>query len=148
MLQLRLALRRCTFAGGCAESGHWTNPSAIVCEDCAFDATGGHWIKFGTYAVGTFRFDRCRIGSSDGSCGQFVDLSDWRPSGGDRWPGSVAFRNCTVGEGVAALVGCSTIKANGSLKRDNDPTKKLDFVFEGNTVSTGAVERAELPHRR
>ena len=143
-----LTFRRCTFAGGCAESGYWTNPSAIVCEDCAFDATGGHWIKFGTYAVGSFRFDRCRIGSSDGSCGQFVDLSDWRPSGGDRWPGSVEFRNCTVCEGVAALLGCSTIKANGSLKRDNDPTKKLDFVFEGNTLATGAVERAELPHRR
>ena len=140
--------RRCTFAGGSAMSGYWTNPSSISCEDCTFDATGGHWIKFGTYATGTFRFDRCRIGSSDGSCGQFVDLFDWRSSSGDQWPGSIEFRNCTVGEGVAALVGCSTMSANGYLRPGNDPTKKLDFVFEGNTLATGAVERAELPRRR
>ena len=49
---------------------------------------------------------------------------------------------------MAALVGCSTISANGYLKRDNDPTKKLDFVFEGNALAPGAVEQAELPHRR
>ena len=140
--------RRCTIAGGSVWSSWWSNPSSIVCEDCDFDATEERWIKFGTYATGTFRFDRCRIGSSNGACKQFVDLFDWRASGGDQWPGSVEFRNCTAGEGVAALVGCSTIKANGYLKRDADPTKKLDFVFEGNTVSTGAVERAELPHRR
>ena len=140
--------RRCTFAGGSVGNGYWTNPSSIDCEDCVFDATGGHWIKFGTYATGTFRFDRCRIGSSDGSCGQFVDLFDWRSSTGDQWPGSIEFRNCTVGEGVAALVGCSTMSANGYLRPGNDPTKKLDFVFEGNTLATGAVERAELPRRR
>ena len=140
--------RRCTFAGGGAGSGYWTNPSSISCEDCAFDATGGHWIKFGTYATGTFRFDRCRIGSSDGSCGQFVDLFDWRSSSGDQWPGSIEFRNCTVGEGVAALVGCSTISANGYIRPGEGPTKKLDFVFEGNTLAPGAVEKAELPRRR
>ena len=49
---------------------------------------------------------------------------------------------------MAALVGCSTMSANGYLRPGNDPTKKLDFVFEGNTLSDGAVERAELPHRR
>ncbi len=78
----------------------------------------------------------------------FVDLFDWRASEGDKWPGSVAFRNCTAGEGLGALLGCSTIKANGHLGRDKDPTKVLDFVFEGNSLAPGAVERAELPRRR
>ena len=148
LAQASLAFRRCTFRGGSVGSGWWTKPSSIVCEDCEFDATGEHWIKFGTYATGTFRFDRCRIGSSNGACKAFVDLFDWRASEGDKWPGSVAFRNCTAGEGLGALLGCSTIKANGYLGRDKDPTKALDFVFEGNSLAPGAVERAELPHRR
>lgn len=148
LAQASLTFRRCTFRGGSVGSGWWTKPSSIVCEDCEFDATGEHWIKFGTYATGTFRFDRCRIGSSNGACRAFVDLFDWRASEGDKWPGSVAFRNCTAGEGLGALLGCSTIKANGYLGRDKDPTKALDFVFEDNSLAPGAVERAELPRRR
>ena len=142
-----LRFRNCRIKGGSVTSGYWTKPSSVRCEDCEFDATGEQWIKFGTYATGTLRFERCRVAGSNGACKAFVDLFDWRSSEGDAWPGSIEFRGCTVGAGVPALVGCTTIKANGYLKRDADPTKKLDFVFSGNSLPAGAVEKTELPHR-
>lgn len=120
-------------------------PSSFVCEGCDFVATKESFFKTGTYAIGTIRFERCRIKGFDGACKAFVDLFDWRPSEGDAWPGTVEFRECTVGDGVSALVGCTTIKANGYLKPGTGPTKKLAFVFEGNALVPGAVERAGLP---
>ena len=143
-----LAFEGCSFTGGGMTMGWWAAPADIAFRDCTFDATGEQWFKGGAYGVGSFLFERCRFASSNGACRAFVDLFDWRASGGDATPGTVAFRDCTVGEGVGALVGCSMIKVNGYVKPGKDPTKKIDFVFSGNSLAPGAVEQAELPRRR
>ena len=140
-----LKFEDCSFAGGGLNTAYWTMPSSFVYAKCTFDVTEKCYFKTGAYAIGSILLDRYRLSSSNGTCEQFIDIFDYRSSSGDATLGRIEVRNCTVGKGVAAVVGCSTIRARGYLKPNAGPTKKLSFAFAHNKLAPGAVERGELP---
>ena len=140
-----LRFEDCTFTGGELSSGYWSMPGDFVYTKCSFDVTEKHYFRFGAYAIGSILLDECRLSSSNGACEQFVDIFDYRPSGGDATPGRIEARDCTVGKGVAMIVGCSAARVRGYLRPGAGPTKKLAFSFARNKLAPGAVECGELP---
>jgi hypothetical protein len=138
----------CPFTGCTFDSGYWTSPSDIVFKDCRIDVADTSFYKTGSYAVGKILLDKCRVTSANGKCEVVVDLFDYRPSSGDATPGAVEVRGCTFGEGVKTAVGCSTVRWNGYMSVDADPTKKLSFSFADNQLAPGVVELGELPRKR
>ncbi|MBR1921855.1 MAG: hypothetical protein IJ829_07650, partial [Kiritimatiellae bacterium] len=138
--------RSCTFKGGSVGNGFWCAANSASFDECLFDVTEKSFVKVGTYSVGAFRFEKCRAASSNKACEMFIDLWDFRASkAGDAVPGSVEVVGCCFQKGVPLVVGCSTIRANGYVKRGEALTKKLDFRFAKNKLLDGAQERGDLP---
>ena len=123
-------------------NGWWTQNSNLTFYKCNIEVKDNLFMKLGAYGVGDVVIDSCKVTSKKDKGVVFCNIFDWRPSGGDKQPGSVTVKNSVFGPGIDHAVGT---KDKGALSGKTKTTKKLTFTESNNKMASGKSAIGKMP---
>lgn len=139
---VKVKFENCVFRGCDMWNGWWTSNSNLTFLKCDIEVKDNLFLKLGAYGVGDVVIDSCNVTSRKGKDVIFCNIFDWRPSGGDRQPGSFTVRNSVFGPGISHAVGT---KDKGVLGGKVKTSKKLAFAESNNKMASGKGVFGKMP---
>ena len=140
---VKIKFENCVFRGTDMWNGWWTQNSNLTFHKCDIEVKDNLFLKLGAYGVGDVVIDSCKVTSKKNKGVIVCNIFDWRPSGGDKKPGSFTVKNSVFGPGIEHAVGTNDKGAlNGKVKS----TKKISYTESGNKMHSGKSVIGKVPN--